>query len=232
MFSRDRFNLSRFSLGSQDNIIPIEMTLVEELKQVAGVAIPVETTAFFNDVVRGSLRGAIAMKSAFESSAALMSTCSMKANINFLFVAEDNIRAVVEGSQNSNIVTTLAETLERAVYGSKIMSNSASFQDVLIADTYGVKDIQVSNILNEVLTTMLDASSQLTEVTRINITLPPGSEIRIDSETFRVLMDGDNYLYAQEGDWLTLTRELLYFDIESASGGSLVGTVIYTERYL
>lgn len=232
MFSRDRFNLSRFSLGSQDNIIPIEMTLVEELKQVAGVAIPVETTAFFNDVVRGSLRGAIAMKSTFESSADVMCTCAMNANINFPFMAEDAIRAIVEGSQNSNIVTTLAEALEKVVYGSKIMSNSASFQDVLIADTYGVKDIQVTHIVNEVLTSMLDASSQLTEVTRINITLPPGSEIRIDSETFRVLMDGDNYLYAQEGDWLTLTRELLYFDIESASGGSLVGTVIYTERYL
>lgn len=232
MFSRDRFNLSRFSLGSQDNIIPIEMTLVEELKQVAGVAIPVETTAFFNDVVRGSLRGAIAMKSTFESSASLQCSCAMNANINFLFIAEDAISAIVEGSQNSNIVTTLAEALEKTIYGSKIMSNSASFQDVLVADTYGVKDIKVSHIVNEVLTSMLDASSQLTEITRIDITLPPGSEIRIDSETFRVLMDGDNFLYAQDGDWLTLTRELLYIDIESASGGSLSGTMIYTERYL
>lgn len=232
MFSRDRFNLSRFSLGSQDNIIPIEMTFVEELKQVAGVAIPVETTAFFNDVIRGSLRGAIAMKSAFESSASVLCVCEMKANINLLFVAEDAVNAIVEGSQNSKIITTIADKLEMAIHGSKTMSNSASFQDALIADTYGVKDIQASNILSEVLTSMLDASSQITEVTRINITLPPGSEIRIDSETFRVLMDGENYLYTQEGDWLTLNRELLYFDIESATGGSLVGTVIYTERYL
>ena len=79
---------------------------------------------------------------------------------------------------------------------------------------------------------MLDASSQSTEIVRIDITLPPGSEIRIDSETYRVIMDGDNVLYAQNGDWLTLTRELLYIDVESASGGELSGTLIYTERYL
>lgn len=232
MFSRDRFNLSRFSLGSQDNIIPIEMTFVEELKQVAGVAIPVQTTTFFNDVVRGTLRGAIAMKSTFESSGALRAACSMNANINFAFISDGAVVAVVEGSQNSNIVATLSEAMENIVHGSKIMSCSSSFADALIADTYGVKDIQILHIVNEVLTSLLEASSQSSESTRIDITLPPGSEIRIDSETYRVIMDGNNILYAQSGDWLTLTRELLYIDIESASGGSLDGTMIYTERYL
>lgn len=232
MFSRDRFNLSRFSLGSQDNIIPIEMTFGEELKQVAGVAIPVQTTAFFNDVVRGSLRGAIAMKSTFESSGSLLEVCSMNAKINFAFTSDGTVVAIVEGSQNSNIVAALSEAMENIVHGSKIMSCSASFADALIADTYGVKDIQVLHIVNEVLTSMLDASSQSSEITRIDITLPPGSEIRIDSETYRVIMDGNNILYAQSGDWLTLTRELLYIDVESASGGSLDGTMIYTERYL
>lgn len=232
MFSRDRFNLSRFSLGSQDNIIPIEMTFGAELKQVAGVAIPVQTTAFFNDVVRGSLRGAIAMKSTFESSGSLLAGCSMNANINFAFISDGAVVAVVEGSQNSNIVAALSEAMENIVHGSKIMSCSASFADALIANTYGVKDIQVLHIVNEVMTSMLDASSQSSEITRIEITLPPGSEIRIDSETYRVIMDGNNILYAQSGDWLTLTRELLYIDVESASGGSLDGTMIYTERYL
>ena len=54
MFSFDRFNLSRFSLGSQDNTIHIELLLAENLESVAGVAIPVETTAFFNDILRGT----------------------------------------------------------------------------------------------------------------------------------------------------------------------------------
>lgn len=73
MFSFDRFNLSRFSLGSQDNTIHIELLLAENLESVAGVAIPIETTAFFNDILRGTARGAIGIASAFESYAAMNS---------------------------------------------------------------------------------------------------------------------------------------------------------------
>lgn len=232
MFSRDRFSLSRFSLGSENAIIPIEVTFTEELKQVAGIAVPVPATAFFNDVIRGSLRGAIAMKSTFESSAAMRSDCTMNANINFAFMADGGIYATVIGSQNSNIVALLAEMLDCKTHGSKTMPCSFDFIDVFTADTYGVKNIKTSHVLNEVLISMLDAISQTTETVRIDITLPPGSEIRIDSDTYRVIMDGTNILYAQSGDWLTLTRELLNIDIESASGGSLTGTIIYTERYL
>lgn len=232
MFSRDRYNLSRFSLGSQDTTLPIEVTFSDELKSVAGIAVPVETTAFFNDVVRGTLRGAIAMKSAFESVSNLMNACSMKANINLSFASDGAVSSKVDGSQNSYIITVLSENLDRKAYGSKTIPGSADFYDALVANVYGVKDIRTFLVVNEVLTSIMDAGSQTTEIARFDITLPPGGEIRIDSETYRVLMNGDNILYAQSGDWLTLTRELMYFDIESATGGALEGTMIFTERYL
>lgn len=85
MFSFDRFNLSRFSLGSQDNTIHIELLLTESLESVAGVAIPVETTAFFNDILRGTARGAIGIASAFESYAAMNSAALMQANMRPLY---------------------------------------------------------------------------------------------------------------------------------------------------
>lgn len=232
MFSRDRFNLSRFSLGSHDTTLPIEVTFSDELKSVAGIAIPVETTAFFNDVVRGALRGAIATKSAFESTAALLNTSSMKANINLTFVSEERMSFKVVGSQNSYIVADLSENLKTAAYGSKTIPYSVEFCSAFATEVCGVKNIRTSLVANEVLTSVMDAGSQSTEIARFNITLPPGGEIRIDSETYRVLMNGDNILYAQSGDWLTLTRELLYIDIESATGGDLEGTMIFTERYL
>ena len=232
MFSRDRYNLSRFSLGSQDTIIPIEVTFSDDLKQVAGAAVPVPSTAFFNDVVRGTLRGAIAVKSAFESAAEVKATCSMNANMNLSFMSSCAVGAKVEGSQNSNIVAWLSEDLISVAYGSKTIPHFTGFIDDFITDVFGVKNIKRTSLLNEVMTSITDASSQTTEITRIDITLPPGAEIRIDSETYRALMNGENVLYAQSGDWLTLSRELLHFDVESATGGSLDGTIIYTERYL
>lgn len=232
MFGFDRFNLSRFSLGSQDNSLPIEALLTEELNQVAGVAIPVETTAFFNDVLRGSSRGAIALQSTFASEGVFHAVCEMQANICFDFLGAGDLLDRVFGSQNCNIVTQLGDTLAGYSYGSKNIIWGAACRDTLTALVNGVKDIRASLLAYEVLTAMLEASSTQTEQASFTITLPPGSEIRIDSDTFRVTKDGENILYAQSGDWITLSRELLYLDIESASGGSLQGNLIYVERYL
>lgn len=232
MFSRDRFSLSRFSLGSQDNTILIEETFTEDLKQVSGVAIPIETTAFFNDIIRGTLRGAIAMKASFESYSTLSASVTMNANIVVTDQLSEALQASVDGSKNEIIETVLSENLERMVHGSKTMPSTAIFGDALLSETCGVKDVLFYSILNDTFMCITEASSQTTEMARIDVTIPPGSELRIDSETYRALLDGNNILYAQNGDWIVLARELLYLDIESASGGSLDGVLIYTERYL
>lgn len=49
---------------------------------------------------------------------------------------------------------------------------------------------------------------------------------------FTVLLNGQNALHTQSGDWITVSRELLRLLIESASGGRLEGQLIYTERFL
>lgn len=232
MFSRDRFSLSRFSLGSQDSTILIEETFTEDLKQVSGVAIPIETTAFFNDIIRGTLRGAIAMKASFESYSTLSASVTMNANIVVTDQLSEALQASVDGSKNEIIETVLSENLERMVHGSKTMPSTAIFGDALLSETCGVKDVLFYSILNDTFMCITEASSQTTEMARIDVTIPPGSELHIDSETYRALLDGNNILYAQNGDWIVLARELLYLDIESASGGSLDGVLIYTERYL
>ncbi len=232
MFSRDRYSLARFSLGSQDRIIPIEETFTEELKQVSGVAVPVETTAFFNDVFRGNLRGAVALKFQFDSNGTLLASVAMNANIVVSDLLGSSLLSSVDGSKNERIEVVLQEALGCAVYGSKTMPTSADFNATLLSEIYGVKDIFLYGLLSDTLLCITEANSQSTETVRVEITLPPGAELRIDSETYRVLLDGENILYTQSGDWIMLARELLYLDIESASGGDLSGTLIYTERYL
>lgn len=232
MLSRDRFNLARFSLGSQDNTIPIRAELSDELKQLCGAAIPVPATIFLNDVIRGTLRGAIALKGVFFSDGNLLNSCKMNANVCIIFNEEDMLENTTYGSRNENIVEILSDDLFKKVHGGKTIPYAISFADGVEPYTYGVMDRYTDWMFNEVLTSLMEAESQTTEIVRVDIRIPPGSEIRIDSETFRVLLDGENILYAQNGDWLTLNRDLLYIDIESATGGSLEGTIIYTERYL
>lgn len=232
MFSFDRFNLSRFSLGSQDNTIHIELLLAESLESVAGVAIPIETTAFFNDILRGTARGAIGIASTFESYAAMNSEALMQANIVVKELYENTLNASAQGSQNSMIAGVLADALNASSYASVDILWAESYAAALTSAADGVKDILVDTLLYELLGAVSGAGTQSTERVSIAVTLPPGGELRIDSDTFRVLLNGENALDKQSGDWITLSRDLLYLDIESAIGGGLSGNLIYTERYL
>lgn len=232
MFSFDRFNLSRFSLGSQDNTIQIELLLTENLESVAGVAIPVETTAFFNDILRGSGRGAIGIASTFESFAELNSAALMQANIVVQALFENTLYSTTDGAQNSMIVGLLSDALNAKAYASMDILYGEAYAETLMAAADGLKNILVDSLLYELLGSVSGAGTQSTEQVSITVTLPPGSELRIDSDTFRVLLDGENVLDKQAGDWIMLSRDLLYLDIESAIGGGLSGNLIYTERYL
>lgn len=232
MFSFDRFNLSRFSLGSQDNTIRIELLLAENLESVAGVAIPVETTAFFNDILRGTARGAIGIASTFESYASMNSAALMRANIIVKGLLGDTLQAMSDGAQNSMIVNVLADNLGASSYASADILWHEAYADALTSLASVVKDILIDPLLYEVLGSVSGAGTQSTEQVSVTVTIPPGGELRIDSDTFRVLLNGENVLDKQSGDWLMLSRDLLYLDIESAIGNGLSGNLIYTERYL
>ena len=80
--------------------------------------------------------------------------------------------------------------------------------------------------------TIMEATSQTAEVAKVEITIPPGGELRLDSDIFTAMLDGENVLYAQSGDWINVSRELLRLIVENATGGALEGQIIYTERFL
>ena len=77
-----------------------------------------------------------------------------------------------------------------------------------------------------------DASSQEEQAVLIRVSLPAGSELRIDSERYTVTLDGENILHLQEGDWLMLDRDLCEITVDSGTGAELTGKMVWTERYL
>ncbi len=95
---------------------------------------------------------------------------------------------------------------------------------------YGSMSILVSIYRSPPMPVSVYVSS--TERTTLQLTIPPGGELRIDSELFSVLLNGENALHTQSGDWINISRSLLRLVVESASGGRLEGQLIYTERYL
>lgn len=68
----------------------------------------------------------------------------------------------------------------------------------------------------------------------LTVTLKPGQRLIVDSSTYNILLDGENAIEIQSGDWIDeLNRETTDIAITAASGvENLTASILYTERYL
>ena len=66
----------------------------------------------------------------------------------------------------------------------------------------------------------------------INVTIPPGGEIRIDSAMFTAELNQQSIVHLYSGDWINFDRNTRVLSIEAGTSGNLSGDVVYTERFL
>ena len=227
MFER-RYSLAKFSVNLETKTIEIAETFSEALNSVAGVAIPVDVRERYADAVQGYTRGTISVVSTMSATEALSSTVKMSANIVAQFTAAERLAAEVGAIKNLRAALTSADSIAAAVQGSKHIPA----YEALNANGSASKNICTAFVAADILTAIMDATSQTAEVVLMQVTIPPGGELRLDSDVFLAMLDGENVLYAQSGDWINVSRELLRLIVESATGGALEGQIIYTERYL
>lgn len=232
MFSIDRFSLSRFSLGAEGNVIQVEGSFSAKLQSVSGVAVPVSTSAFMVGAFGGTSKGTIAIPFKFDSEAEMQADVAMNADVLMWPSFFEGVGSVSFSSRNENIHEFWSDETHSKTWGSKRMHRAFAFAETGTAYSFASKNVIRSLFGSEFLTVLTDAGKQATDQAIITIAIPPGGELRIDSDTFRVLLDGENILYAQEGDWINVARDVLYLDIESSTGGALEGSINYQERYL
>lgn len=66
-----------------------------------------------------------------------------------------------------------------------------------------------------------------------NLILRPGQTLIVDSGSYNVMLDGQNAIYLQEGDWLdNLSRDTIDITVSATGVSRLQIQVIYIERYL
>ncbi len=229
---RGRYSLLRYSVNLAKKSIPISAVFSETMNTVAGSAVAVECAGQFFETMQGSIQGTVAIVSTLSAYSGLFTAAKMSADVVTSAAMFEALQAVTYGQKNIPGGITSADVLTASVWGSKNIPAPLSMADVLTARTAGSKNVPAPFTVSEILTSILEATSQTTERTTLQLTIPPGGELRIDSELFLVLLNGENALHTQSGDWINISRNLLRLIVESASGGQLRGQLIYTERYL
>lgn len=197
---------------------------------VAGAAIPVMSQYKGLDSVFGSATGTVSIPQTLPAKDSV--DVRVHATASSVVTATGDILAAATGSKNIAAAVQCSGHMSGKCYASKNIPASLAEKMPLKTIAAGSVNILSTLSASSALMSLTNAVVQLTEISTMQITLPPGGELRIDSETYTATLNGENVLHLQEGDWIWLSRELLRLNVESSTGGPLEGEIIYTERWL
>ena len=155
----------------------------------------------------------------YVKSLVLREKTAFKSNAPAIIVHTNAVfNATISGNVSAGFDLTLDKTFEEEVSEDTWIG----FHQNLTAEGY------------ELVSAVAGAEAVQEYVCNLDIEIPPGSTLVVDSNNYNVLLDGENAIWTQSGDWLdNLNRETISLNIQAASGGSgLTATVLYTERYL
>lgn len=232
MYGENRYGLTRYSSNREGRAVPADGCFAESMGALAGAAIPVVFRELYGEAVRASAWVTISVTTSFSAGESLGAQVRMAADVLLVEDFPAVLHGDARGRKDLPAGAEMAEALGAFGQGSKTIPMSLTLPARLGAGASGSKNIAAHMAAPEILTAMTQATSQTAERAVFRLTIPPGGELRIDSGLFTVLLDGENALHAQSGDWPAVSRELLRLTVESASGGGLEGQLIYTERYL
>lgn len=227
-----RYSLLQYSanIGSS---IEVTESFDESLRGVSGSAVFIDIVDTFDAsaVCYGRITASVITEA--EAYTSMHNDVSMVANSVIEESAVSGLMPVVRSSQDIYIDTAFSSDIGSVSYLSvetpagleatvSWHSESTVYKDIADLDLY------VTDIL------MATAGGGLVEeaVIIVSVTMQPGSELRIDSENFTVLLDGKNVLNEQSGVWPVLSRNLVQMTVDSGNGGKMSGEMVYTERWL
>lgn len=227
-----RYSLTRYSLGAGEGTIEAGTAFSAALRGMAGGTVQIPAGEVLAGALGGTVRGVLAVDASLDAAAQLLAHGRLRADIvaGAPFVAGlagagrlgKDLPAALEGSA----------ALQGSVWASKDMPVPEAFKSGLMGTARGSKDLLGDLLAAAVLTTSAEAGIQSRDRAVFQITIPPGGELRIDSGLFTVLLNGENALHTQEGDWVELSRSLVRLTVECARGGGLEGQIVYQEGYL
>ena len=161
---------------------------------------------------------------------------------------------IIEGLLYINPKPNFVETISENVELGAVIGIPVNFTEIVNKNIIRGADIAISTELEETVNPSIilganiaipaegfelvssDATSEAieTNVCVLDITLNPGDRLVIDANNYNVLLNGNNAIWVQSGDWIDeLIRNTTEIKIDAAAGaGNINASILYKERYL
>lgn len=227
-----KYSLIRYSANSGAEI-EVSDLFVETLRGTAGPAIIIDVSDVFYETATLKSRIAASIIETASINETVNASVSMVANIEVSDYMFSVLSGSAKASQNIYVSLNSSEDLNATVYLGVNIPAYLESDCALYGNCNPRKKLEDSGFFaTDVLLGTVNAGISQDFVVTFNVSIPPGGELRIDSENYTVTLNGENVLYAQSGYWPILSRELAQMTIDSGTGGEMTGEIVFAERWL
>lgn len=222
-----RYSLARYGLqASNDNVIDLRMSADVKFNAVVGFA----TNADLSFIAGVNVNGNVTLSIGHYE--------GLLGNEQLTGVANAHVGISIDGRMNS-VVNCSADWRKVLINGVTVDKNDvyvnlyeARLDSALNGILKASADYSIVEEYSEILGGHVSTVNLSQDTFIANVTIPPGGKLIIDSNVFNMLLNGQNAIHLQKGDWIDLDRNVIYLDITAGTGGTLNGSIIYQARYL
>lgn len=229
-----RYNINPFNI-SGDKVRYIKAIGTESIDVAIGSSLEIFLRGIGNERVNTSLQGAPTKFISAKGSATVGELVAKGQPTVLLYpVFNEVLSAELHGDAIITPPTVGTENVECSIALDAENYLTAFGEEVVTADTHLSADIFLTGEGFELVAESASLEIIDTKTCVLTTTLRPGQKIIIDADSYTVLLDGENAIEIQSGDWIDeLDRSTTDIAIKAASGvGNLTTSIIYTERYL
>ncbi len=232
-YNNARYNLSRFNVNAGGAIWLEAESKVEFAFSFAGQT----HICHGNSVVRiiGEKlildRGRMAVGAGAEQFTA-------EAAANGYFWLKNDQRTYVSGeinlSQEVYIIASGTEIIEAEINLSQQVYTNGADVNTFDSNANLSQIVSLAQDTGEVFTATADLTALTEYVCEFpGLTLKPGQTLIVDAGMYNILLDGENAVHLQRGDWLdSLSRNTQSIAISANGASRITATILYTERFL
>ena len=235
-FNQAPFNQTSFDVGST-GVIWLEMLIQEKITAVVGTSQEIYISVPASErMISGGARGGNGIFISGEASEAV-------SDAEIIGEHSTMIGPITAAETVSGEAVCRSNTWLKAVAGIEIAADVkigsvicvvGTAAEVITARAYTEKETWLIAAFYELMSGSASLEAVDIEVCELNLTLKPGQRLVVDAVNYNVLLDGQNYIWAQSGEWIDeLSRDTSSISITAATGvGNLEASILYTERYL
>lgn len=213
-------------------VIKISGDLTEDVYSIAGIGDSTTIHCALSEMVTMSIKA----YNTHLLDEDLLEETYLESKINTCYSIKDelqeNVYANAEACKNIFLVFELTDEIENDTYLGKNISLIESLSDEIAGSIFVGKKIFIGSLLFDEVNADISANVLEKEIAYLDVLIPPGGEIRIDSSLFNATLNGNNILHQYSGDWINVSRDTTTLAVQTATGGTLTGKLLLTERYL